>query len=1547
MTRGFGFRGMVWVAAAALALPACLASAQSGVCIASPGNPVRNGGFEAGSDGSWSEFPAGIITTGESPRSGSYHAVFSVPPPSPGLTSPPGTSELLYTGGSFNPPPAALKETLSWTGAVPLADMVYPVRLFQPVGSTITGTYEQRLKYTPTAVLPGVFWLQVWVYIPKHNPGDSLNVFVGGVGPVEIEVGGAVYPGGWVDSISATCASQFAVLNFQVGGAGPGTPIELVGRFNADLPDPTIMLVKAFEGSPVSVINPLTVPPGSPSIGLADVAPTVLPPGIPALLDPNLPPYGQVLRLGGIGFPWLQYEVKTANPNPADSIRVYLGGTSVMTTMAGSVTPNVCTPQVVAPGLAVNAGDNLAFEVVYPGGNVPPHANFSIDNVLLTQMAQWFETINPAYPYAATANLVTNADFEGGSAGWSLESVATPGYSFDLSEYFRSGPEACLGSAAIFPFKTVPVWFYAWVKVPAYGATMDTLVLNVTGGAPAKTFPIVNNANYNSFTAWTRVEFDISEFGGNPATFEFVSNTLTDLATPTIMLLAGAEKPRTTKLVSAPEFPLTVDQMTADQMGLPAGSIMPLVNTTTTQTSFFNDQIGVFGGKCWPQLKWSAKTQENGDAADKIDLIYDGTSLWSATPSDLSSVCGGFSLPRAPLPSNSGSLRLRAAIAPAVSPDLGTHFIVDDICLSYMCDQLEALDPAWAPCNWNVVKNGNFTNGSTDWQSRMPWEPSEEIVSSMAFCAAPPAAVFKPLPAQPKTYVTLEQGGVVLPDISGDLQFFVRAIGPVDDQDELRWEVRGTSTTHAGSVKANDPALATDKGYLVTVSDMALDTVTVKFEAGIIARTGGAKFAVDDVCVLDTSLIGGEPTADCSVTPVLAGRGGVVTITVNTQNLDLTGQPAFLRLVPQEPYAGIPGDVDTARYHIEIPVTTEMLNGTTDTITATARFDNTINPSKDGFPICTDGQMTVWLVAEAESFKKQLCSFLVDTTPPQLYISESPAAVKNDATAMAPSVSGNDTLTAGDGPTGWPPYVHAIPASLGTLLTNDVHAFLNTGFSASTPYDLASPTDLLNFQVGARFSDPAPRDTDGNYCTNAAVSGFGSTAQSFTGAAALVDNTLPARWADASGLSAAGAVTVSLSPNGSTMDAAWSVQNVAPGDPWKQPVKFVFNDRAGNTISVSNTLYIWWLYRVQALIASGPRDTNTTSPRFEWALRRGGGATLSPGETADCKPIASYKLWRAVDGTQLKTTQWNAVTNWSGWTDQPVVDVGVINRVELEAIRADDTPDKTMLITFVGGDEAGNIQPALSADDASVTLAELDADGVMYSWWTNGQSRTNISVDTDAKVRLMHTANWVLNNATRSGNERSFGTITRVPLPSVAQSTAGLRVAAEFSLRARIPESARKLLSQYAGGSAVVEWTFYEDGAQVASGRVFPYAGGVLDAPEAGLKIMVLPDTLLAMAAGTAFADAEVDNLEESMRFLNPGVTSPVPFDRLGDDGPPEQKYRQREVRYQLVAQTVLLLPGGKRLTDTTPASVEFSVYVPEYDDQIRDEQPVRIYERE
>ena len=45
-----------------------------------------------------------------------------------------------------------------------------------------------------------------------------------------------------------------------------------------------------------------------------------------------------------------------------------------------------------------------------------------------------------------------------------------------------------------------------------------------------------------------------------------------------------------------------------------------------------------------------------------------------------------------------------------------------------------------------------------------------------------------------------------------------------------------------------------------------------------------------------------------------------------------------------------------------------------------------------------------------------------------------------------------------------------------------------------------------------------------------------------------------------------------------------------------------------------------------------------------------------------------------------------------------------------------------------------------------------------------------------------------------------------------------------------------------------------------------------------------------------------------------------------------------------LVAQTVALIP--QIITDPTPASVEFSIYVPEMLQNVRDEQPVRIYER-
>ena len=75
----------------------------------------------------------------------------------------------------------------------------------------------------------------------------------------------------------------------------------------------------------------------------------------------------------------------------------------------------------------------------------------------------------------------------------------------------------------------------------------------------------------------------------------------------------------------------------------------------------------------------------------------------------------------------------------------------------------------------------------------------------------------------------------------------------------------------------------------------------------------------------------------------------------------------------------------------------------------------------------------------------------------------------------------------------------------------------------------------------------------------------------------------------------------------------------------------------------------------------------------------------------------------------------------------------------------------------------------------------------------------------------------------------------------------------------------------------------------------------------------------------------------------------------MGDEMNPQGAGRQREVHYMLVAQAVAMVPSYNLTTngydyqtiiDPTPASVEFSIYVREALDKVREEQPVRIYER-
>jgi len=538
----------------------------------------------------------------------------------------------------------------------------------------------------------------------------------------------------------------------------------------------------------------------------------------------------------------------------------------------------------------------------------------------------------------------------------------------------------------------------------------------------------------------------------------------------------------------------------------------------------------------------------------------------------------------------------------------------------------------------------------------------------------------------------------------------------------------------------------------------------------------------------------------------------------------------------------------------------------------------------------------------------------VDTTPPTLLWSVGNA--DGDAAMVQPRVTVNDSLV-GTGVPG-PQGQFFVPVSGGSIVDRALHFLINTGGNGTCAD--AGAGEMLNFTIEAVFEDrpPAP-------LTRVTTSGFESdTGTDFTaqgdGRAWLGGPLGPTMNTQVS-LGADMAANIGRLTARFTADAAQSVP-----DPWRFEGIPTARDRAGNEVTAPNSLVLWWMWRAQAEITNGPRDTQTLSPRFDWKLRR----NIKGPDAADVAPIVPYvkaKLWRGADPAtdrEISTMLWEAVTGWSGWISGPITpetDMGGSPlSVLLQANQNDPDPtvSHTLMLTVVGADEAGNVQPEGVASDTNtvpITVTDLGNSCVSYTWWYNGQSQENVSVDTEARVTL---SEWRRNTANNTDSEtRPYGSVTRVPLPPKEAPPLYDYLKLRAVLTARLPETIRRAVinGETNVAQAWIKWTLYEDGNPVANNNA-------------------------AVGPGVDFVDIILP--------VSPATATGLVF---GD-----MKNRKREKRYVLTAQTVLRTKSygtdgtafpDRVVSDPTPASVSFTVYPKEVDDNLRDERPTRIYERE
>ncbi len=1061
---------------------------------------------------------------------------------------------------------------------------------------------------------------------------------------------------------------------------------------------------------------------------------------------------------------------------------------------------------------------------------------------------------------------------------------------------------------------------YLWMKQVQVGDPADLITVTLNGGPTALILPSTLSPNWSASPVSITVDAALVD---KPVTLIIQAVTSTRTATPTLVLLGAVEfsaTPLTSPSTAAVPFG-PVSYVEDPSVAVVAGYKVPEkvfdLSTGAAPGFLLNGQnVFRFGGIGFPTLKCKLfAPARSGNGIDELSVVAGDPEvsmgvLAKESDANLQTSCSPKQIQLTGMPL--GKLSFQSNIKAVDPPKTGTIFILDDLSMTYTSPALSALLTA-VP---EVLTDGNFDAGGAG-----PWTTAAAVAinsivgpppSPYTPCSTPNAATFKALQVPE---ITLSQT-VDVPANPDLLRFWLNVPTTGDPADTFECLVKTGASTSALSLETTaGPGSGKYEEHTIDLAAYKGQTgVTFTFRARF-GSGKAAKFSLDDVCleVPYAAISGWSGTLSPTVT---GPNAAPVHIVITTQGGDLTGlDPTTLqlRLAPEMPVSGTPGDLNTAGNYLLWPVTV------VDPVTATADVFFTGSPYNG---LCVDGIMNIGLEVSGTLIPATTPppTFIVDTVPPVLLLDSG----------------------FGVSPTG--------AMSAGSLLLRDVYALINTSSNTSLPFIVAAePASPMSCAITARFAEQLqPVDANGAVCA--------VTPSGFVASYALSDNALLTTTTDVAGLARLNGVVSNINEVGNTLatftggptllNASWAIQNVMTNgdDPWniavmptacdmaKNPSKVI--DGNGNPVPLAHALKLWWMYRVMAIFSQNTTAAQqTATPRFDWTLL----PTNRP-PAAELLPLQS-SVWFQVWYAQTAAGSWTSLTG--GWsqtnsfidsnTAVSTVGTGVLLGQLLLQNRRDPQQGKYLRIALRGRDEAGNVQPDLTADPSL-----FDTYQVAYQDWTNGQNQGNLAVDTDLNVRLSH--------AKGNGVLRNFGSMARVPLPSLPEAQAGVYVGATVTIMARYPGQMSS-----GTGSVQVKWMLYEEGALVAQGHVVPNAGGSsFDLPQALLNpgnyanlVLYGPQTNPAGPDPQAFLHIGPDGVKN----------------RLGDEGipPPKGTARQREIHYMLVAQTVATVPAGvdssnniiyQSITDPTPASVEFSVYVRDAFEKVREEQPVRIYER-
>lgn len=728
---------------------------------------------------------------------------------------------------------------------------------------------------------------------------------------------------------------------------------------------------------------------------------------------------------------------------------------------------------------------------------------------------------------------------------------------------------------------------------------------------------------------------------------------------------------------------------------------------------------------------------------------------------------------------------------------------------------------------------------------------------------------------------------------------------------------------------------------------------------------------------------GGSTISGCSVTPAILGKD-------ETGTLELTGTNLFMMqqivLVPEMALPGTPGDSANLSLHIDLltsPITQSITYSGEMGTTMRVRFrlPGTFNTAADGMTtICTDGRATF----ETTPPGATTCDILIDTVAPVMFNPGGHAA--NDASVGGwPRITTIPPRIVPAGPAMWIPADSTIgtPMNNANYATEDMHVYLNAGTQFAIPFSTAiDPSIPLTINLSAIFRDPVPTHPINGTPYSVEISGFTAWGPLPQNPFSLpIDGT--AQWnGNDPGTWSLGDATFTpqgvIPAIGQDMLANW---NPTFGDgnmePWRTTFKLQAKDLAGNETELDNynSINLYWLYRTHAKFQTNV-DMTVENPEVYWRLDR---TTADlPDAKPECAPLARFMLFRVnapmmSEPTNLDTLVYVDETAWRMDTlrGSSLFSSGASLRQLLDRFQG-----SWMCLAVFGADETGNIQydapggyPNLGALRGVSPAAEVNT-----LVWMNGERRTpNLAVDTTLRLELFHQKYNI------TGRYRNYGAAQRIPLPPLAEAC-DTRVNADVAMKALVPTADAPVAISNGG----ILWKLYKEGALVARGTAPMAVDGttgfnLMDQLELCTPVGTVadlgdynPDTTFKINLGQRLP---WDSFIAYPPFAADYTTPPYAIDeikacaslgafdfRLGDEGrqPPRANpnmpsFRRREIQYTFTAQTVVLYQyidpaTGTQLEDlvidATPATNNFSIYVREVEEQLRDETPVREFGR-